>query len=160
MPRRIFRRRLCAGWTPPTIERAITWLRDHCYDPDHVTLCWGDSRLSNVLYGPDYSVLGALDWEIGYLGDHEADLAWLLLTDWVSSEYLSIPRLPGTPSREETIARYEAATGWPVRRLRFNEILGAVLMALALLRIQVVLGIGDLSAVAVARLDPLLSEGP
>ncbi|GAA5090326.1 phosphotransferase family protein [Nocardia iowensis] len=143
---------------PDTIERALTWLRDNRYDPEHVTLCWGDSRLSNMLYDNDYAVLGALDWEVGHLGDHESDLAWLLLTDWVSSEYLGKPRLPGTPSREETVARYEAATGWPVRRLRFNEILGAVLLSVALLRISTYLGMGDLSAVTVARLEELLGE--
>ncbi|MFI9508214.1 phosphotransferase family protein [Nocardia sp. NPDC052566] len=144
---------------PDTIELAIAWLKDNLYQPEHLTLCWGDGRLSNILYAADYSVLGALDWEVAYLGDHEFDLAWLLLTDWVSSEFLGKPRLPGTPSREEAIARYEAATGWAVRRLRFNEILGAVLLSVALLRIQTYLNMGDLSAVCTARLDQLLATG-
>ncbi|WP_194837034.1 phosphotransferase family protein [Nocardia sp. XZ_19_369] len=141
---------------PDTIERAITWLRDNRYDPECLALCWGDSRLSNMLYDKDYAVIGALDWEVGHLGDPESDLAWLLLTDWVSSEYLGKPRLPGTPTRADTIARYEAATGRPVRRLRYNEILGAVLLSVALLRISTYLDMGDLSAVAVARLELLL----
>lgn len=144
---------------PATIERAVGWLRDHRYDPEHVTLCWGDARLSNILYDRDYAVLGALDWEVAHLGDHEFDLAWLLLTDWVSSEYLGRTPLPGTPDRAEVIARYQAATGWPVRNLRFNEILGAVLLSVALLRISTYLGMGDLSVVCTARLDLLLAAG-
>ncbi|WP_433520903.1 phosphotransferase family protein [Nocardia pseudovaccinii] len=149
-----------ANPTPePIFERSLDWLRGHRYRPEHVTLCWGDSRLSNVLYADDLSVLGVLDWEIAYLGDHEADLAWLLLTDWLCSDFQGRVRLPGTPTREETIAGYAARTGWPVRNLRFNEILCAILLSVPLLRMSSHLGMGDLSQVCAARLDQLLTEG-
>ncbi|MEV6278808.1 phosphotransferase family protein [Nocardia sp. NPDC051832] len=141
----------------PTIERALTWLREHRYQAEHVTLCWGDARLSNILYGGDLAVLGVLDWEIAHLGDHEFDLAWLLFTDWLSSDFQGRARLPGTPGREEAIARYETVTGWPVRNLRFNEILCAITLSVPLLRMSSHLGMGDLSAVCVARLDQLLT---
>ena len=90
---------------------AAEWLRDNIYEPEHLVLCWGDSRLSNILYGPQFEVTAVLDWEIAYIGDHEADLAWLLFVDWACSEYEGVPRLDGTPSREETIERYEQLTG-------------------------------------------------
>ena len=60
------------------LAAAAEWLRDNIYEPEHLTLCWGDSRLSNVLYGPRFEVSAVVDWEIAYIGDHEADLAWLL----------------------------------------------------------------------------------
>ena len=50
------------------------------------------------LYGPQFEVAAVVDWEIAYIGDHEADLAWLLFTDWGLSEYQGVPRLDGTPA--------------------------------------------------------------
>jgi aminoglycoside phosphotransferase (APT) family kinase protein len=89
------------SWLSPEHRRqefveAVNWLRDNTYEPEHLVLCWGDSRLSNVLYGQDFEVTGVLDWEIAYIGDHEADLAWLLFVDWACSDYEGVPRLTGT----------------------------------------------------------------
>lgn len=117
------------GDQPETYRRAITYLRANLYEPEHITLCWGDARMSNILYDKDFRVSGVLDWEIAYLGDHEADLAWLLFLDWASSEFEGHAPLPGTPTREETIAYYEKRSGMPVRNLRYNEILAAVLLS-------------------------------
>ncbi|MFC7451177.1 phosphotransferase family protein [Rhodococcus daqingensis] len=144
---------------PPVMERALTWLRENLYEPEHVTLCWGDARMSNILYARDHTVAGVLDWEMAYLGDHEADLAWLLFLDWACSDFEGHPRLPGTPNREETIARYEELTGRPVRNLRFNEVLAAVLLSVPLLRLSTHLQVGehaDISAFCIRRLEDLL----
>jgi aminoglycoside phosphotransferase (APT) family kinase protein len=119
----------------PELVAAADWLADNIYEPEHLCLCWGDSRLSNILYGPGFEVAAVLDWEVAYVGDHEADLAWMLFLDWSYSDHQQIPRLPGTPSREETIARYEELTGWPVRNLRYNEMLAAVALACPVLRL-------------------------
>ena len=118
------------------LAAAAEWLRDNVYQPEHLCLCWGDSRLSNILYGPKFEVAAVVDWEIAYIGDHEADLAWLLFTDWGLSEYQGLPRLDGTPGREETIERYQQLTGLPVRNLRFNEVLAAVALACPVTRLE------------------------
>jgi aminoglycoside phosphotransferase (APT) family kinase protein len=34
------------------LAAAAKWLQDNIYEADHLRLCWGDSRLSNILYGP------------------------------------------------------------------------------------------------------------
>jgi aminoglycoside phosphotransferase (APT) family kinase protein len=115
---------------------AVEWLRDNIYEPEYLALCWGDSRLSNVLYGPDYQVTGVLDWELAYIGDHEADLAWLLFVDWACTEYQGVPRLDGTPSREETIDRYEQLSGRTVHNLRYNEVLAAVELGIPVSRLE------------------------
>jgi aminoglycoside phosphotransferase (APT) family kinase protein len=129
------------SWAPPENRRkelvdAVEWLRDNIYEPEHVVLCWGDSRLSNILYGQEFEVTAVLDWELAFIGDHEADLAWLLFVDWACSEYEGVPRLDGTPSREETIDRYEQLSGRAVRNLRYNEVLAAVEIGLPVSRLE------------------------
>ncbi|MEU8899310.1 phosphotransferase family protein [Nocardia sp. NPDC048505] len=124
----------CGGEQPRIYRRAIEYLRANQYTPEHITLCWGDARMSNILYDTEFRVSGVLDWEIAYLGDHEADLAWMLFLEWASTEFEGRAPLPGTPSRAETIAHYEQRSGLPVRNLRYNEILAAVLLSIPLLR--------------------------
>jgi aminoglycoside phosphotransferase (APT) family kinase protein len=118
------------------LASAADWLRDNIYEPEHLCLCWGDSRLSNVLYSTRFEVAAVVDWEIAYIGDHEADLAWLLFTDWGLSEYQGLQRLDGTPGREETIERYQSLTGLPVRNLRYNKVLAAVALACPVSRLE------------------------
>jgi aminoglycoside phosphotransferase (APT) family kinase protein len=43
-------------------------LGNNIYEPEHLVLCWGDSRLSNILYSPQFEVAAVLDWEIAYIG--------------------------------------------------------------------------------------------
>jgi aminoglycoside phosphotransferase (APT) family kinase protein len=154
-------------WWPQSRRRELTdaveWLRDNLYEPEHLTLCWGDSRLSNVLYGPEYEVTGVLDWELAYIGDHEADLAWLLFVDWACTEYQGVPRLDGTPSREETVDRYERLSGRTVRNLRYNEVLAAVELGIPVSRLETRLrkqglltGDIDLAGFCVERIRQLL----
>jgi aminoglycoside phosphotransferase (APT) family kinase protein len=120
----------------PELLAAADWLADNLYEPEHLCLCWGDSRLSNVLYGPGFEVAAVVDWEVAYIGDHEADLAWFLFLDWSFSDQQQVPRLAGTPNREQTIARYEQLTGWQVKNLPYNEVLAAVALASPVLRLQ------------------------
>jgi aminoglycoside phosphotransferase (APT) family kinase protein len=93
---------------PQTVLRAVQlWLRENEPEMGRVALCWGDSRLPNVIYR-DGRVVGVLDWEMAFLGDPETDLAWWLFMDWFASGGFDIPRLEGMPEREETVAHYEA----------------------------------------------------
>jgi aminoglycoside phosphotransferase (APT) family kinase protein len=120
----------------PTFVRALAWLDAHRYTPERTGLCWGDSRMSNVLYRRDLSAVAALDWEIAYLGDQAADLAWLFMTDWVSSPLADNAPAPGTPSRAETIDRYEKAVGHRIGNLRFGDVTAPLLLAVALIRLD------------------------
>lgn len=155
-------------WGSPDSKRhelvdAVKWLRDSIYEPEHLVLCWGDSRLSNILYGQEFEVTAVLDWELAYIGDHEADLAWLLFVDWACSEYEGVPRLDGTPSRDETIDRYEQLSGRAVRNLRYNEVLAAVALGIPVSRLETRLrseglltGDFDLAGFCVERIRQLL----
>jgi aminoglycoside phosphotransferase (APT) family kinase protein len=60
----------------------------------------------------------------------------LLFLDWACSEYQGVARLDGTPSREETIERYENMSGRRVRNLRYNEVLAAVELGIPISRLE------------------------
>lgn len=149
-----------SGSTPlhRDFTRALNWLDEHLYVPERVTLCWGDSRMSNVLYRPDHSVVAALDWEIAYLGDPAADLAWMLMTDWVSSPLPGHAAAPGTPGREQTIELYRELAGHPVGDMRFSDVTAALLLAVALIRLTTIWAVDglDLGEICRHRLELVL----
>lgn len=108
----------------PTMEAALDWLKKNRYSPERMTLCWGDARIGNTLFGrPNRDVVAVMDWEMAYIGDPEGDLAWFFTLDKQHSKGYGLPRLPGTPEDKEIVRRYEALTGWKVKNLLYNEAL-------------------------------------
>lgn len=120
----------------PILTAALAWLRANRYVPERIALCWGDSRLPNMIFRHD-AVVAVLDWEMAFLGDPEADLGWWIFLDWANSEGFGIPRLPGFPTAAETIARYEALSGRRVRQARYNEMWAAFRYGVILARVAV-----------------------
>ena len=59
-------------------------------------LCWGDSRIGNMIFGADQRVAAVLDWEMVTAGDPVQDLAWYLLLDHHHTMAFDVPRLPGS----------------------------------------------------------------
>jgi aminoglycoside phosphotransferase (APT) family kinase protein len=118
----------------PTLRAALRWLRENEPQAANVGLCWGDSRLPNVLY-QGTEVAAVLDWEMAFLGDPEADLAWWLFMDWFASGGYNVARLEGMPGREETIARYEKLTGEPVHNLFYNEVFAGFRFGVIMVRV-------------------------
>ena len=116
-------------------ETALVWLRAHRpRDPEHIGLCWGDARLGNMIFR-DGRCVAVLDWEMAVVGDPEQDLAWWLFFDRHHSEGCGAERLPGLPSRDESIRRYEEWTGRPVRNLAYYEIFAAYRFAAIMIRV-------------------------
>ena|SRR5947207_13323871 len=116
------------------VGRALSWLRSYRPQWTNSALLWGDARLGNLIFD-GVSVAGVLDWEMAQLGPPEADLAWFLYLDRHLSEGVGASRLPGLPSRAETIARYEAGTGRPVGDLGYFEVLAGFRFALITARV-------------------------
>jgi len=119
----------------PILETALGWLKENRYEPERIALCWGDPRLPNTMYDAQYNVMAVLDWEMAYLGDPVADLGWFLFLDWQHCDGYGIPRCDGTPTREETVKRYEELTGWQVRNLFYNEVLAAMYFGVIMLKV-------------------------
>ncbi len=63
------------------------------------------------------------------------DLGWGLFMDRYHSEGNDQPRLPGFPSREETIALYEERTGRTALHLEYFEILAGMRFSVILIRL-------------------------
>jgi putative sterol carrier protein len=124
------------GDSQPILETALQWLKDNHYAPERVSLCWGDPRLPNTMYNEEtFDVVAILDWEMSFLGDPEADLAWFLLCDWQHSDGYGFPRTEGSPTREETIKRYEKITGYKTKHLFYQEVLASLYFAIIMAKI-------------------------
>jgi aminoglycoside phosphotransferase (APT) family kinase protein len=84
----------------------------------------GDFGPHNCMFSPTGDVTAVLDWEIATLGDPLADFAYSI-NAWVepgdAGVYGADPptALPGFPSRDDLIARYEATTGADLSDLAF-----------------------------------------
>lgn len=124
------------GETHPIIEKAVQWLRENRYAPERICLNWGDARVGNLLYGEtNGEIVAALDWEMAFLGDPEADLAWFIFIDRFLSEEYGLPRLEGLPGSGETVKRYEELTGWKVKNFPYNEVFAAMRFAMILVSV-------------------------
>lgn len=123
------------GRSHPMCESALEWLVKHQpTDDEPVGLCWGDARIGNMIFEQGKCV-AVLDWEMVTLGNPEQDLAWYLFLDRHHSEGIDTPRLEGFPNREETIARYEALTGRPVRYPHYYEVFAAFRFGVIMIRV-------------------------
>jgi aminoglycoside phosphotransferase (APT) family kinase protein len=103
-------------------EAGLAWLRRHqprAREP--LALCWGDSRLGNMIFR-DGRCVAVLDWEMATLGNPEQDLAWWLFFDEHHSAGAGVGRLAGLPSRAETIARWREATSIEPRHLDWYDV--------------------------------------
>jgi aminoglycoside phosphotransferase (APT) family kinase protein len=120
----------------PTIDGAFEWI--HHNFPAHEApagLSWGDARVGNMMFGDDLSITGVLDWEMAAIGEAELDLAWFLFLNRTYTEGMGLPVLPGMPSRDATIARYEQLIGRPLLNFHFHEILAATRASIMMMRI-------------------------
>jgi aminoglycoside phosphotransferase (APT) family kinase protein len=126
-----------AAFPAPAVSRAtLEWVRAHApaVDPE-ITLCWGDARINNQLFGADHRVVAVLDWEMVTLADPMMDLGWWLFLDRHFHEGMPAPRMPGFPTRDEMVARYERTSGRAARDLEFYEVFAGLRFAVVMIRI-------------------------
>lgn len=147
------------GRAVPRLRSVADWLRANAPDAPTTTLVHGDFRPGNLLFaGTDRpEVTGVLDWETATLGDPLTDLGYLLLrwrdegdappslggleARYPDNEALDDLRhrnewglapftgQPGSRSRRELVARYEALTGIEYAHDRFYRALAAFVLA-------------------------------
>ena len=111
-----------------TLDRVTEWLGANRPESPRATIVHGDYRLGNVMVAPGAParIAAIFDWELATIGDPLADVGYLVATwsqpgdpDDVPFSFDDATRRPGFPTREELIARYEAATGRSVSDVRW-----------------------------------------
>jgi aminoglycoside phosphotransferase (APT) family kinase protein len=101
---------------------AIEWCTANAPEQEPAaSLCWGDARLGNVLFAEDRHITAVLDWELATIGSAEADLAWYLALDELTTAFTN-RTVAGFLDRSELISFYEHALGREVRDLEWHEI--------------------------------------
>jgi aminoglycoside phosphotransferase (APT) family kinase protein len=122
------------GRPHPVCTPAFEWLRANQPGEEPTVLSWGDARIGNMIFR-DTRCVAVLDWEMASLCSPELDLGWWIFMDHHHSAGLDAPRLPGFPSREETVARYEAQTGHRCRNLEYYERFAALRFSVIMIRL-------------------------
>ena len=117
--------------------RALSWLEANQPEDEPVRLCWGDSRIGNIIFSEDCrEVTALLDWEMAVMGNPVQDLAWYCFIDSTFADGLGIPRLEGLPPYEDTITRWQTAAGYPVDSFEYYTVFAGMRYSLILSRIM------------------------
>jgi aminoglycoside phosphotransferase (APT) family kinase protein len=85
-------------------------------------IVWGDSRLGNMMIGPDFRVAAVMDWEQPSLGGALHDLGWWLQTDHSQTIAQGITPLEGMGTRAETIALWSEVSGKSAADIGWYEV--------------------------------------
>jgi aminoglycoside phosphotransferase (APT) family kinase protein len=122
----------------PLVERTLAWLEANLPDTTgaDTVLCWGDSRIGNVLYR-DFAPVGVLDWEMAALGPREMDVSWMVFAHMVFESITAVFDMPGMPDflREEDVkATYTELTGKELGDLTWYHLYNGVLWCVVFMR--------------------------
>jgi len=126
------------GFRSELVERALGWLDDH-WPPESAeppVLCWGDSRIGNVLYD-GFDPAAVLDWEMATLGPRELDIAWLVYGHRIFEDIAATFDLGGMPGflrADDVAATYTGLTGHELAHLDWFGTYAAVQYAIVFLR--------------------------
>ena len=118
----------------PLIGRARDWLAARAPASEPVGICWGDARISNQIFRAE-QVVGVLDWEMVFVGNPVADLAWFVTVDRVFTEGIGLPRLAGLPDAAATVRRWEQRSGRAADHWDYYEVFAAFRFAVIMARV-------------------------
>lgn len=143
-----------AGREQPVADAMLHHLLKTAPSTEATGIVWGDAQPANILFTDDLAVSAILDWEMAGLGPGEIDLGWWLLFDRFYSSGVGIPRLPGLPDRDKTIAIYERAAGRLVTNPAYFELLAMLRLAIVAVRqCDRQISLGRIPATSRAHLD-------
>lgn len=145
------------GDSHPLIEHGLNWLEENApNDDDRLCLCWGDSRLGNMIIDDNLDVAAVLDWEMVTVGAPELDLAWWIFLMEHHSKGVGATLPEGLPNTDGMIARYESFSGKKVENLDYYMKFAGVRLSILILRAaNLMIGAGLLPPDAqMGRLNP------
>ena len=123
----------------PLLDRSFAWLEANWPTEaaaGETVLCWGDSRVGNVLYR-DFRPVAVLDWEMVALGPRELDVSWPIFAHAVFEELAGLAGLAGLPQvmREDDVrATYQKLTGVELGDLQWFYVYAGVMWAIVFMR--------------------------
>ena len=109
------------GDTAPFFQEAEAWFDKHCPDNAPAGLSWGDARMGNMMFGPDFRLAGVMDWEQASIGGPMFDLGWWLSFDKFHSSAMGLERLEGLGTRRDTFDMWRDLTGYSVADIEWYE---------------------------------------
>lgn len=117
----------------PLAERGLEWLEAHRADAEaqcsgETVLCWGDSRIGNVIY-EDFTPVAVLDWEMAAIGPRELDVSWLVFAHQVFESITEVLEMPGMPHflrEQDVVTTYEEIAGVSLGELTWFHVYNAV----------------------------------
>jgi aminoglycoside phosphotransferase (APT) family kinase protein len=107
------------------VEQVGSWLAANMPESPPATIVHGDYRLGNTMLALDAParLIAILDWEMATIGDPLADIGYMML-HWTEPgdkvgrfNLQSVTSLPGFPTRQELIAKYEERSGRSMQAL-------------------------------------------
>ncbi|MGE0309154.1 MAG: phosphotransferase, partial [Acidimicrobiia bacterium] len=110
------------------------WLVDNVPSQLERSLAWGDARMGNMMFGPDFRLVGVNDWEQANLSGPMQDLGWWLFFDDYHSVDHNLPRLEGLGNRQETIDLWQDITGMKAHDIHYYEVLSGYELTILTLR--------------------------
>lgn len=118
------------------IERAFAWLAENLPAERSAVVCWGDSRIGNVMYR-DFEPVAVFDWEMAGLGPRELELAWIIYAHRVFEDFAEDFGAGGMPDffrPHDVVATYESISGHSPRHLEWYLTYAAVQYGIVFLR--------------------------
>lgn len=119
----------------PMFDRISTWIAENMPKESTAALIHNDYKLDNVVLDAEdpTRIIGVLDWEMATLGDPLMDLG-TAISYWVEdgdADEVKMMRFapttePGSITRREFLARYEAAAGREVKNPLFYFVFGCL----------------------------------
>lgn len=144
----------------PVISEAVQYVNDHAPADGARRLCWGDSRVGNVIW-KDEAPAAVIDWEMAHISDPVQEVSWWYWIDYVNSVGFGLERLSGLPSLEEMYAQWHAITGLPLHYTDFYDLFTVVRYAIILEKKFVALenaGVGIIENFAVPFVEAQLAK--
>lgn len=120
----------------PTVERGLAWLEANLPSTDEAVLCWGDSRIGNVMYR-DFEPVAVLDWEMAAIGPRELDVSWMVFAHQVFETITGMLELPGMPHflhEDDVKAEYERRAGVTLGDLRWYHVYNGIQWCIVFMR--------------------------
>ncbi|MBT4518945.1 MAG: phosphotransferase family protein [Halieaceae bacterium] len=115
----------------PDLMRAVRHINEHAPAGGPRRLCWGDSRVGNMIW-KNLKPSAVIDWEMAGIGDPLQDVSWWYWIDYVNSVGLGLERLDGLPTLAEVYEKWHLLTGLPTDHANYYDLFTLVRYAIIL----------------------------